>query len=227
MASKLIVFTLGFDTRFQMKTLTRIRVGEDDKVLIVRVDEVHEQVDAAERDLVRFVKDILGVEVHVLRVNVYEPHEAIPAIASRLVEFSPVSKIIADLSGGMRVLVLETLAALLSTFPPSIIDIIVWTENLREMVALNPRSFNIPRLDELSLHILEELDDGVPRSLKELVTLLGKPKTTIYHKLRGLVSEGLVEEMRRPGTVLYVITSSGRLALRFSKALSRIGGRVG
>ena len=221
MASKLIVFTLGFDTRFQMKTLTRIRVGRDDKVLIIRVDEPHEQVDAAERDLVKFVKEILGIEVHVIRVNVYKPHEAIPAIALKLLELAPSEKIVADLSGGMRALILETLAAILSMFPPSIVDIVVWTENLREMITLSPRFFNIPRLDTLSLQILEKLGDGVPRSLRELVDSVKKPKTTVYHRLKGLVSEELVEEIRKPGMVLYAITNTGLLALRFSKALSR------
>ena len=221
MASRLIVFTLGFDTRFQMKTLTRIRTSSNDRVLIIRVDEPHKQVDEAERDLVKFVKEILGVEVCVLRVNVYDPHEAIPSIASKLLELST-GKVVVDLSGGMRSLILQTLAAVLSVFPPSAVEIIVWTENLKEMITLSPRVFNIPRLDDLSFSILEALADGVPRSLKELVSILDKPKTTVYHKLRGLVSEELVEEIRKPGQVLYTITSLGKLALSFSKTLSKL-----
>lgn len=220
MASKLIVFTLGFDTRFQMRTLTRIGVEKDDKVLVVRTNEPHERVDIAERDLVKFVKEILGINVHVLRVNIYKPHEAIPAIASILLNFTPFTKLIVDLSGGMRILILETLAAALSLFPPNIIDIIVWTENLKEMVRLSPRAFNIPRLDELSIQILEVLSDKVPRSLRELVDIIRRPKTTIYYRLRELISEGLIEEIRKPGSVLYIISDAGLLALGFSKALS-------
>ncbi len=220
MASRLIVFTLGFDTRFQMKTLTRIKTSSDDRVLLIRVDEQHKQVDEAERDLVKFVKEILGLEIHVLRVDVYNPHKAIPSIASKLLELST-GRVVVDLSGGMRALILQTLAAVLSVFPPSAVEIIVWTENLKEMITLSPRVFSIPRLDDLSLSILEVLSDGVPRSLRELVGILDKPKTTVYHKLRGLISEELVEEIRKPGTVLYAITSLGKLALAFSKALSR------
>lgn len=219
------MLTLGFDTRFQMRTLTRVKVGEGDKILVIRVDEQHERADAAERDLVRFAKEILGTGAHVLRVNVHDPREAIPAIASKLSELSgsaPPAKVVVDLSGGMRALILETLAAVLNLFPPDAVDIVVWTEDLKEMVSLTPRSFSVPRLDDLSARILDELSDGVPRSLKELTSAVGRPRTTVYHRLRGLLSDGLVREVRRLGTALhYAVTDAGLLALRLFKALRR------
>ncbi len=207
MDGKLVVMTLGFDTRFQMKTLARIASSMADKVIIVRPEEESDMAGRAEEELARFARDILGLEMEVVRVPVVKPEEAVARIALAIRRHAGRS-IIADLSGGMRSLILETLAALLNEARGRL-DIIVWLENLKSEIMLDPSLFNLPLVDEISLKILGELRSG-PLTLRELKDRLGRPKSTVYVKIRRLVDQGLIRRRMVPGgTIVYEITQPG------------------
>ncbi|RLE38707.1 hypothetical protein DRJ17_03170 [Candidatus Woesearchaeota archaeon] len=219
MASRLAILTLGFDLKFQLRTLSKFS-GKIDKVVIVRPEDTSEKSKKAEKELVEFVKEILGLEVNVIKLKVENPGEAIANLYSYLVKETP-SSVIADLSGGMRALILEVLASLMNALPLERTKIIIWTENLKTRLEICPRIFALPQLDELSIKILSVLSDGVPRRLKELTINVNAPKTTVFTKLKKLVESGLVYESReRPG-IKYMITNTGRIALKIVEAKTK------
>ncbi len=222
MVKRVIVLTLGFDVRFQLRTLARLGPEGALSVLIVRPEGEEERAETAERELVEFAEKILGLRVEILRVPVDDPARAVAWIASRLSRYVG-CRFVADLSGGMRALILETLAALLTVASPEALKIIVWFEDLRGKVEVSPVLFKLPRVDEDSLRILAQLGEGVPRTLRELATVLRMPRSTTYAKLRRLVELGLVRSRKdEAGRMLYEATQPGLAVLFMEEKLGEL-----
>ncbi len=215
MARSILVATLGFDTKFQMKTLTKL-VSEGEKTLdlvtIVRPEEGGDKADRAEEELSRFCKRVLGLNVRVVRTNVLDPPAAISTIFKTLSQLNP-ELVIADLSGGMRLLILETLAAVLAfnrSRPTA--RIIVWAEDLSGRVELDPRLFNLPLFDERDHKILEVIAKEGPQTLRELTSKLSMPRSTVHARLTSLGERGFVAKEKDKGSLRYHITQLGMIA---------------
>ncbi|MEB3780366.1 MAG: CRISPR-associated CARF protein Csa3 [Desulfurococcales archaeon] len=218
MARRVLVATLGFDSRFQMKTLTQLGSGGDIKgislVIIVRPSTGDGRAEEAERTLVKFCREILGVEVLVLKVNVLDPPAAIGSITGALRRIDP-DDIVADLSGGMRLLIMETLAALLAyKRNRSNLRIVLWAEDLSGKVDLDPKIFSLPQVTESDVKILEVLVRKGSLSLKELASELSIPRSTIHDRLRKMIDKGLVSRSKVDGMVVYTITQLGLAVYR-------------
>ena len=183
-------------------------------MIIVRPSTGDKRAEEAERTLVKFCREILGVEVLVLKVNVLDPPAAIGSITGALRRIDP-DDIVADLSGGMRLLIMETLAALLAyKRNRSNLRIVLWAEDLSGKVDLDPKIFSLPQVTESDVKILEVLVRKGSLSLKELASELSIPRSTIHARLRKMVDEGLVSRSRVDGMVAYTITQLGLAVYR-------------
>ncbi len=216
--------TMGFDTRFQMKTLVGIGKDEIDyALLLIPSGELNEKAEKALRDMEGFLRDLMGLDYDVLKINIDDPVEAIAEIYLKLDSLRP-SMIIGDLSGGMRSMVLEAYTAILSYHysTGTAFKIIVWKEDLTGRIEVDHDYTKIPVLMGLDEKIIMQL--SIPRTLKEIVEATGKPKTTVYLRLRKLINEGLVEESRPKGrTVYYQATPKALLALRILRRTPSTG----
>lgn len=196
-----------------MRTISHL-ASKVDKVLFVRPRLSDPKADSAEAELLHFATKIIGIEADVIKVDVESPENAIPSIYTRIQNEKP-QKIIGDLSGGMRALIIETLAALLNTGRFIEVELVIWLENLTSKVNFKTTVFNLPHLDNISLNILEILSDGVPRTLKQIhKEIKGAGRTTVYKKLKIMVKDQLISEEKYDGRIMFRIIQSGIIALR-------------
>lgn len=215
---KIFLATLGFDTKFQLRTLINIGRNMIDHIILVLPKNSDERALRALSDIRRFAVDIMGIDTESLEVEVSDPVNAISSIYRRLRRYEPYI-IIADLSGGMRALILETIIALLILHRHTRVNIKIniWTEDMKNQINLSPDQADIPILDNLSIMILQQLSI-IPLTLQELKNILKKPRTTIYQRLRTLAEQGLVEVNKKGKNVYYQISYKGKLALHINKA---------
>lgn len=212
MVRTLAVLSLGYDTRFQMRTISHL-AGRVDKVLFVRPQASDRRADSAESELLRFTKEIVGIEAEVIKVDVEKPEEAIPLIYARIFKERP-QRVIGDLSGGMRALIIETLAALINAERFTDVELVVWLENLTTKIHIETTVFNLPQLDSVSLSILEVLSGGVPKTLSQIhKEIKDAGRTTVYKKLKIMAKNNLITEEKSDGRIMFRITQSGIVAL--------------
>lgn len=216
---RIFLATLGFDTKFQMRTLINIGKNMIDHIIIVLPKNNDERALRALSDIRRLAVDIMGINTENLEVEVSDPINAVSSIYWRLRKYEP-SVIIADLSGGMRALILETMIALLILHRHIRVDIKinVWTEDMKNQINLSPALTETPILDDLSIMILQQML-MIPLTLQELKNMLKKPKTTIYQRLRALAEQGLINVNKKGRNVYYQINERGKLALLINKVI--------
>lgn len=190
-----------------------------DYVILVLPKNSDERVFRALLDIRRFAEDIMGINIESLEVEVSNPINAISSIYQRLRGLEP-SIIIADLSGGMRVLILETIIALfiLNRHTRINIEIKIWTEDMKNQIHLLPDLIDVPILDDLSIKILRQLST-IPMTLQELRNMIKKPKTTIYQRLKTLAEQELIDQYKKGKNVYYQINDKGKLALYINEAI--------
>jgi len=98
--------------------------------------------------------------------------------------------IVLNLSGGMRLLVVEALCAALISRVPMTIE--VESEDGKALVAFSTDDLSFPEIDEVDRQIMESLARGV-RTLGLLSEELGISKPTVWRRLRRLERAGMVK----------------------------------
>ncbi|MEM4334169.1 MAG: CRISPR-associated CARF protein Csa3, partial [Nitrososphaerota archaeon] len=115
----IIAFTMGFDERFAVRAMLRHGVGKDDDVTVLtpmhRSDERGvKAIEALEEFVKRYIN---GEGVSRYEVDVDDFNKAVPYLANLFRSWMK-RPIIINLSGGMRLLIVETLvASIMSNLP--------------------------------------------------------------------------------------------------------------
>jgi CRISPR locus-related DNA-binding protein len=155
------------------------------------------------------LKSYAGIDnVKVVEVDVSNPELAkheIKDIISKYREY----ELIANLSGGMRALILITLAAVLSSDREVLIEL--ETENLESVITLNQEFFKPESIDESDKRILRKIGEIGEVKLDDFAELIGKSRTTTYRILKKLVNAGYLEEVKKGRGVVYVLSDKGWL----------------
>lgn len=211
--SKCLIATFGWTEQFVLSSILRHGVGMGDQIVLLVPDKKDEKSEAILRDFGSFLSKYgEGVKLKVERVPLDNFDDAVTKISKifrEILSMEP-ERVIINLSGGMRVLILATYIAALLTCPRNVV-IELETEN-RE------RNYHIPNLSIKGLVELTDIDRMILGKVEaeeeidtsKLLQYLKIPRSTLHKHLRELESKGLIN-LERKGKLLHVsITPLGK-----------------
>ncbi len=208
--SVIIAITFGFDERFAIRALLRHSASERTRVVVLLPEEGQdERVERGLSVLNDFVKRYINEEgVETVRVRIGDFLGSVLALA-RTFRMWAERPIILNLSGGMRLLVIEALcAALMSRVP---ITVEVESEDGKELAVFSTTDLSFPEIDEVDRQIIESLARGF-RTLGLLSGELGLSKPTVWRKLKRLADAGLIQlSQGNRREVVASLTERGRI----------------
>ncbi|MHA1834847.1 MAG: CRISPR-associated CARF protein Csa3 [Candidatus Baldrarchaeia archaeon] len=207
---KTIIITFGFDEKFAIRGLLRNGLNYGDKVLVFTAKPIIDKVERALHILEEFVsKYYRGVTFKVVSVNVQDFNSAILQISRTLREEAEGEKII-NLSGGMRSLIIETLAAVLIVGMEGEVE--VELENFEGVIKFPLNIIKVkPPLSEEFKNILNTLIEEGGLSISELSRRLNVAKSTIHRRIKILKEMGLVETEYEGKRLMCSATSIAKL----------------
>lgn len=214
---KLLILTIGFDEKFPLRAVMRRGVSPGDVVLLVTASPIEERVKKAinmfRRMMLNVAKD---VDIQILELPVENPVESIRLIRRKVDEVKA-DKVELNLSGGMRILLLEVLLAL----SPLRLDIPVEMEleNGRAIVEIDLKWFRATAPNYEEMEIMKAVKERQPATLDMLVKYftikenetkyMKYPRSTLHRKLSKLVNAGFLEVERRGRKVYYKLSRLG------------------
>jgi CRISPR locus-related DNA-binding protein len=196
-----IFTTIGFEPGLVMKSLVRIGLREDDKIVLIYTlsgDKYsREKVSDALRTVQEFLKTV-GIEIIDHEISGTNFYDDVKKIVKVLVQYKD-REIIASLVGGMRMIILATLYALeiFSRLNKTRAKIHVMREDgLYEIFLLTPLVPNIGRGEMNILRLLKEHDlNNKKRSevVKKLVEMTGLTQFSIRKTLYNIEKKNLIK----------------------------------
>lgn len=203
---RLILLTLGFDEKFAVRSILRCAPKSDDVIVIVTASPMPEKAEKALKTLLDIVKSYAGIEnIEIIEVDVSNPQFAKHEVRRLISKYD--AGIIANLSGGMRMLILVTLAAVLSSNRDASIEL--ETENLENLVTLDPDFFKPEPITESDRQILRKIEELGEVRLDGLAEITEKSRTSTYRTLKNLVNAGCIIEKRVGRGVIYKLSEKG------------------
>lgn len=189
---KLLISTLGFEEAFLIRFLLRNQPQPGDVMLVVspfpddiRSMKAYQQVEAF---LTNYIPE---VELKRIQVPVDKIHRAI-AIIVQTIKSLNASNAIVNLSGGMRILVIEILAAVKMVFGDSA-DIEMELEDKREVVKFKPSILDLKVPSVKQIRILSAMKElGKNASLSNIKEKTGIPRSSIYKEIKKMEEKGFV-----------------------------------
>ena len=211
-SSKCLIATFGWTEQFVLSSILRHGVGAGDRIVLLIPDRRNGKSEAILQDFESFLSKCgEGVRLSIERIPLDSFDHMVARISEIFQEISSKApeKIIINLSGGMRALILATYIATLLTFSKNIV-IELETED-RE------KTYCIPNLSIKGLVKLTEIDNKILESIVEegadtskLLQHLKIPRSTLHKRLRELESKGLISIGRRGRLLHASVTSLGK-----------------
>jgi CRISPR locus-related DNA-binding protein len=201
-----VTFGSDADEKFAVKALLRHH-SERTKVVVIVPEGIQDERGLSV--LNDFVKRYVNEEgVELMKVPIGDFHGSVLTLARAFRSWAE-RPIILNLSGGMRLLVVEALCAALISRVPMTIE--VESEDGKALAAFSTDDLSMPEIDELDRRIMESLARGV-RTLDPLSERLGISKPTVWRRLRRLERAGMVKLSKgRRREIAVVLTERGRL----------------
>ncbi|MEM1774648.1 MAG: hypothetical protein QXO93_06045 [Acidilobaceae archaeon] len=203
------IVILGFDVTHAIFTLTNFRPSR----VIVLLALVNGRLDprsSAAYSALEQIASASDIQIERLEVEVTEPFTAITRLKTLIESIMARSNLVIDLGGGLRILVVETLLAYLST--PSdkwentrLIVYIEGTNTYKEltpadiMQILRGRRRVLSHIEKVILNSMNELEEySLDRIYREAVLKgLDVSRQYIHKVLRKLVKEGYIFKVAR------------------------------
>ncbi|ADV65301.1 CRISPR-associated CARF protein Csa3 [Desulfurococcus mucosus] len=207
--NRTLVFTLGFDIKYQVKTIIELGRNINRFISIVNSDKSEKVLKALE-EIDKFVRDYLEAEVETWEIDFSNVDKAFLELCKRFSSLRN-GEVIIDVSGGMRIMGILTLFAAIVTLEPKDIRIYLWTEDGKTRADISFVSYIPlrPALSELSRKALRVIADRGEISLTELSQSMDKPKPSVYRAVRELLKLGLINEYKRGRASVYRLTPKG------------------
>jgi CRISPR-associated protein Csa3 len=183
----ILLVTIGFDEKFQIRALMR-RFKEIDKVVIVG----YFNEERAKKALESFINVIntAGVSYESLEVNPYSFDDLIVRI-SKFINKNKGNRLIVNLSGGMRILILGVILSFIINYVDAEIE--VETEDFKTAVSIRLKDLMPISLSNDHINILKAIKEGYV-SINSLHSYLKIPLSTVWRRVKELKSEGLLTE---------------------------------
>jgi CRISPR locus-related DNA-binding protein len=203
----ILITTLGFDISHTLLVLTKTGLKPSKIIAIVGMirNEIDQRAEAAFTMLKQFA-NMIGINIERIDIEVTEIENAIERILNILDENTPA---ILDISGGLRLLVLETYIAyqLLNPQKRNNISLYIALEGRNEVLNIDfekirKKLVTTRRLNETYkeiLKIIEEKGFATPKEILEELNKKGTPitKQKLSKILTKLVTLGLIEKEGR------------------------------
>lgn len=206
-----LVATIGFDEKFAVRAIVRHLANIERFVAITSIP-----IDSRTSKAIGLVKQFLStylestdkkLEVHTVEVDVRYPYDTISTLRREVFE-KFVGPYVLNLSGGMRALVILTLASFVLSGAHGVIEIEL--ENLLDVVQIDPRVFILGKLSESKTSIIREIAKRGKATYKEISRELGIPRATLFRELKLLKTLGLVGVERDGKNSFYYLTELGK-----------------
>ncbi len=209
---KTIIVTFGWTEAPVISAVVRHGLEAGDRIVLLRPSEEDERSVKAASDLRSFLSNVQGVELIDEIINVRDFVSSVISI-KEILEKEQGRRVIVNLSGGMRILVLAAYVA--SLFSKGNVELLeVDAENRRFRVSLP--LIDLPLLMELKnkprlLEVLRFLRDGKPLNVIEEDA--GIPRSTAYWQVKELERMRLVERRGIGRRKAVNLTKAGELAV--------------
>lgn len=192
---KLFISTLGFEEIFLIRFLLRNQPLPGDIVLVVsafpdeaRSMKAYQEVEAF---LARYMPE---VKLERIQVPVNKVYQSITIIAQKIRSLN-ISNTIINLSGGMRILVIEVLAAVKMVLGDDA-DIEMELEDMREIVRFKPSIMNLKVPSTRQIHILNAMKElGKNATLSKIANKTKIPRSSVYKEIRRMKEEGFITKI--------------------------------
>ncbi len=216
----ILVATVGFDEKFIIRTI--IRHSRDlSKIYLVTAEPIDSRAEKALLTIKQFVETILrsyekedlnneikrDLEVYVYRVNISDFYNSVALIRENCFSSSEAEYVV-NLSGGMRALILATLAAFLISNVKGVVE--VELENFTDVITIDPRLFKIVFLDEYKRKIIKSIHNRKETTYKDILKDTGIPRATLFRNLKELREQGLITFNRVGRESYYRLTDLGK-----------------
>lgn len=206
-----LVATVGFDEKFAIRAIVR-HISEVERLVLVTSAPADSRTSKAVGLVKQFLSAYLEgaerrIEVYTPEVDVRYPYEAI-ALLRREVFERFAGPFVLNLSGGMRALVVVTLASFVLSGAHGVVEIEL--ENFLGTVQIDPKVFYIGRLSESKAGIIREIAKRGRATYKDIAKELRIPRATLFRELKSLRTLGLVGVERDGRSSYYFLTELGR-----------------
>lgn len=202
---KVLVLTLGFDEKFAVRALLRAGLSFGDKALIFLAEPLDERAIKAWKT----VEDIIsryfsGVTIEAIKINVADFYDSIKKISEKLrAEINENSQLIINLSGGMRVLILEVLIAAHIVGLRGEVE--VEYENFMGLTRFPLEILKLELKDKDKL-ILRFLKSKKRASIVTMIEELGLSKSAAHRRIGKLARNKLVKVEKKGRSLICEIT---------------------
>jgi len=201
--SRLIVCTVGFDEKLVLRSLLKVSFSVNDAVVLVYSSSGGDYEAKRVESAVGNIKNLLasaGVRLHEVIVSSMDFAGDVASIVRALKEYAKdASEIIAAVTGGMRLTIVETIVALKlyrDFFRGDIsVEVYVAREDGLYDVTLPVNLLDLPALSPREIEVLKRLNEGVRllNIIESLSTGLNINRRTAYKYLYRLKSRGFIE----------------------------------
>ncbi len=182
--------TLGFDEKFALRGVLRNGVAQGDSILLLLTDTNEQRPEKAYNLLREILEKAFG-EVNIEKISVpLSDFSSGISYLRKIIKRYRGEKVIINMSGGQRILLMMLMAAVLSLDLDAEIEI--ETEDLQKVFRFPLNMLKPTPLDELDSKLLAFLKDGRSTKIKEVALALGISKPSAWRRLERLRSKGLI-----------------------------------
>ncbi|MEM1986667.1 MAG: CRISPR-associated CARF protein Csa3 [Nitrososphaeria archaeon] len=209
---KTFIATIGWTEWPIASAIIKHGLSKDDRIMLLSPEKRDDRSRAAVNEVKNFVaKFVPLVEVAEVTVPVHSPAEAIPCIAKLISEEGKDRDLIVNLSGGMRILVIETLLALTLIHVESLV-LELQTEDKVDVqlpILWTPTEDLLPEARKA----LKVLGEQEAVSLSNLASKLKLSVATAYRLLKSLERNSIVSSKKVRKERIIELTTKGRILL--------------
>jgi len=203
---RMFICTLGFDPKFQIRSLIRNNFKDNVKVIVVATP-VDAKARNALEDLKKFINEYLtNSSIETIEVRPLDVIDSIIRLCN-IFKRKVNEDTIVNISGGMRLLIFETFLAVILSGIKCKVE--VELENFMGVAEIPIEVLKV-RVDVVTCKILKCLRER-RMTTGEIQVITGIPRSTLYRRLKELVNEGIIKKIEEEGIAFYKLTGSGKI----------------
>ncbi|QIW23753.1 CRISPR locus-related DNA-binding protein [Sulfolobus sp. S-194] len=197
----ILVVTLGFDEKFQIRALMR-RFTDLEKVIIVgSFDD-----ERAKKALESFESVLKSAQVNyeLVEVDPHDFYDTIITITRKIINNNKGRRFVLNISGGMRILIIEVLFAFI--FSGLEAEVEIESEDFNTVVSFRLSDMYPVHLTQDHLRILMSIKDGYT-SVNSIHLRINLSLSTTWRRLKELREMGLIDDENK-------LTVKGELVIK-------------
>ncbi|MEM2930783.1 MAG: CRISPR-associated CARF protein Csa3 [Thermoproteota archaeon] len=209
---KTFIATIGWTEWPIASAIIKHGLSKGDKIILLSPEKRDDRSRATINEVKHFVaKFVSSAEVSEVSIPIHSPSEAIPLIAKLVSEEGRGRDLIVNLSGGMRILVLETLLALTLIHVENLVLELQTEDKVDVQLPILWRP--VENLSSPARKTLKILGEREPVSLSDLASGLRVSVATAHRLLKSLEENSIVSSKKVGKERIMELTPKGRILL--------------